>query len=453
MVPGRTGELTQAVSGERDADRRAGAQRSVASTFFVVLAAVQLLVFLLVVPLMIRARRHAGPRGPASPSPALLRRTELVLIAGALAVPAALLADAVPWWRAAWPGVSFALITMALVAVGTAAVRAMPNYGRTLWPMGAVSALAAVVVMGDLLTGARLQLNGVAGYSALEGSRYAGVGGVGLGVITAGTLVLAGCLARRLLPRWRPMVVVATGGLAVVMVGSPFLGADPVGAIAVTAGVCVAAAISAGGWLTFPRFAWATFAGLAVTIGFAALDLRRPDADQGSLGRFLTALGNGTGGPSVQRAMTANARAVLDSPLTLLAVVGALMMLFMMFSPWGGLKRLFGLYPALRAAAAGTTVASLLAGVLGGTAFGVTGAAAAVAVPMAALTVLRVLDHAADRTTAPGDTDGPGGPGRGREGDGRNGDAPEAGGDSAIVPPAPVVRDIADTGGLTVRNP
>jgi hypothetical protein len=448
MVPGRSGELTEAVSGESDADRRAGAQRGVAATFFIVLAAVQLLVFLLVVPLMIRARRHAGPRGPASPPAELLRLMELLLIAAALAVPAALLADAVPWWRAGWPGLSFALITAALVAVGTTAVRVMPNYQRTLWPMGAVSAIAAAVVMGDLLTGARLQLNGVAGYSALEGSRFAGVGGVGLGVLTAGTLVLAGCLARSVRRPWRPMVVVATGGLAVVMVGSPFLGADPVGAIAVTAGACVAAAISGGGWLTFPRFAWATFAGLAVTIGFAAIDLRRPDADQGGLGRFLTALGNGTGGPTVQRAAAANARAVLDSPLTLLAVIGALMVLFALFSPWGGLKRLFGLYPALRAAAAGTTVASLLAGVLGGTAFGVAGAAAAVAVPLIALTVLRVLDHAADRTTAPGDTDGPGGPGRGRESDGRDAD-----GDDAIVPPAPVVRDIADTEGLTVRKP
>jgi hypothetical protein len=53
------------------------------------------------------------------------------------------------------------------------------------------------------------------------------------------------------------VIVVLIGGFGVVMVGSPYLGADPVGAIAVTAGVCVAAAISTGGWLTFPRFAWA----------------------------------------------------------------------------------------------------------------------------------------------------------------------------------------------------
>jgi hypothetical protein len=89
---------------------------------------------------------------------------------------------------------------------------------------------------------------------------------------------------------------------------------------------------------------------------------------------------------------------LLDSPLTIVAVTGVLMLAFCQFSPWGGLNRLFGLHPALRAAGAGTTVATLIAGALGGSALVVAGAAAAFAVPTAVLTTLRVLDHAADRT-------------------------------------------------------
>jgi hypothetical protein len=172
----------------------------------------------------------------------------------------------------------------------------------------------------------------------------------------------------------------------------------------------VAAAISTGGWLTFPRFAWAALAGLAVTIGFAVLDLRRPALEQGSLGRLLTELSNGTGGPAMQRAAAANGETLLHSPLTIVAVVGVLMLAFCHFSPWGGLSRVFGLHPALRAAGAGIAVATLLAGILGGTALVVTGAAAAAVVPTAVLTVLRVLLHAADRTRPEGETDGPGGP-------------------------------------------
>jgi hypothetical protein len=409
-VPGRAADPAAAVGGENDADKRAGAQIGVAGTFFTALGAVQLAVFLLIVPLMIRARRHAGPTGPAAAPRLLVLAGEVLLIAVALAIPAALVADAAPWWRADRPGIVFTALTLALMAVGTAAVRFAPRYPRTLWPMGVVCAVSAAVVGFDLITGAQLQLNGVAGYSAIEGSRYSGLGSVGLGVFAAGMLFAAGCLAQWVRRPWRPVVVVVIGGVAVVMVGSPYLGADPVGAIAVTAGVCVAAAISTGGWLTFPRFAWAALAGLAVTIGFAVLDLRRPEAEQGSLGRALTALGEGTAGPAIQRAATSNGHA-LDSPLTLLALVGVLMLAFSRFSPWGGLNRVFGLHPALRAAMAGTAVATMIAGVLGGAAFAVAGAAAAVAAPLAVLTTLRVLSHAADRTRPEGGTDGPGGPG------------------------------------------
>jgi hypothetical protein len=403
-VPGRPADLAEAVRGEHDADRRAAAQQGVTRSFFTVLAAVQLLLFGLVVPLMVRARRHAGPRGPAAPRRPLIAIAEVALIAAALAIPAALVADATPWWRTGHPGPVFGAVTLVLVAVGTAAVRFAPRYRRTLWPMGAVAAIGAAVVGIDLLTGSQLQLNGVAGYSAAQGARYAGVGSVGLGVFVTGMLVVAGCIAQWIRRPWRPVIVVLVGGLAVVMVGSPYLGADPVGAIAVTAGVCVAAAVSMGGWLTFPRFAWAALAGLAVTIGFAIIDVRRPGLEQGTLGRFLSELASGTGGPAIQRAATANGLSLVDSPLTVLAVVGVLMLGFCQFSPWGGLNRLFGLHPALRAAGAGTTVATLIAGGLGGTALTVAGAAAAVAVPTAVLTTLRVLDHAADRTRPDLDT-------------------------------------------------
>lgn len=410
VVGGKPAELADAVEGAHNADQRAGAQHAVAAIFFTVLTCVQLLLFVLIVPVLVRARRHAGPRGPALPPHRLVEAFELALIAAALAIPAALLADAVPWWRADHPAWWFGLATFGLIVIGTVGVRLAPRYDHTLWPLGAVAGIGTVVVGMDLLTGAQLQFNGVAGYSAIQGARYAGVGGVGLGVFVTGLLVLAGCLAQWVRKPWRPVIVVLLGGFGVVMVGSPYLGADPVGAIAVTAGVCVAAAISTGGWLTFPRVAWATLAGLAVTIAFAVMDLRRPELEQGSLGRLLSALADGTGGPAMQRAAAANGEALLDSPLTVLALVGVAMLMFCQFSPWGGLNRLFGLHPAIRAAGAGTTVATLIAGGMGGSALTVAGAAAAATVPTAVLTALRVLLHAADRTRPDGESDGPGGP-------------------------------------------
>jgi hypothetical protein len=429
----RPDDLRAAIDAPADADREAAAQRRVAGWFFTLLAAAQVALALAVLPLLRRARRHAGPHGPEPVSRRVVAAVELLLIAAALAVPAALLADAVPWWRGSHAGWWFASVTALLTVGGTAAVRFTPGHERTLGPLGAVAALAALVVGVDVLTGSRLQLNGVIGYSALEGGRYAGLGTVGLGVFIAGSLLCGGWLAQRVRRAWRPMVMVAVGGAAVVIVGSPYLGADSIGAIALTAGVSVAAAICTGGWLTVSRLAWATMAGLAVTIGFAVVDVGRPEAERGSLGRFLAALGDGTGGLTVHRSSTANFQTLVNSPLTVLALAGAALVWFALLQPWGGLMRLFGIYPAIRAAMAGTGVAAGLAGVLGGSALDVAGAAAALVVPMAALAALRVLDHSTDRTQ-PG-SGRPGGEGGSAPPGGPTGDRP-SGGRAAGVPGA-----------------
>lgn len=401
MVAGRPADLPDAIAAPADADREARAQQQVARWFFALLAGLQVLLAIAVVPLLRRARRHAGPSGPTPVPRRIVATVEVLLIAAALAIPAALVADVVPWWRGEHAGVYFALVTVGLLGVATAGVRLARAYGRTLWPLGSVAALAALVVAADVITGARLQLNGVIGYSALEGGRYSGLGVVGLGVFVAGSLLTAGWLAQRVRRSWRPAVVVLVGVLGVIVVGSPYLGGDPVGAVALTAGVSIAAAISTGGWLTPARLAWATMAGLAVTIGFALLDLRQPLDQRGSLGRFLAAFGDGTSGLTVHRSGAANLTALFGSPLTVLALAGAVLVWFALLRPWGGLKRLFGIYPAVRAGMAGIAVAALLGGVLGGAALNVAGAAAALAVPMAALAALRVLDHATDRTMPP----------------------------------------------------
>jgi hypothetical protein len=395
-VAGRPELLPDAVTLPADADREAGAQQSVATWFFGVLAAVQLMLAIIVVPLLRRARRHVGEEQTIGRP--ISATVEVLLLASALAIPAAIVADLVPWWRGGQPGWLFAAVLAFVLAAGTTAVRLTPLFRHTLGPLAMVVTVAGVVVGLDLLTGARLQLNGVAGYSVLEGNRYAGVGTVGLGVFITGVLLGAGVLAQRFPKPARPFVMVIVGGLGVFLVGSPYLGADPIGAVALTAGVCIATALSTGGWLTLSRLAGASVAGVVVTSVFAWIEVRRPAAERGSLGRFVEALGDGTGGTTLQRASKANLDALAGSPLTLLALVGAALLWLALLHDWGGLRRAYGLYPAVRAGAIGIGVAVLLGGVLGGTALDLAGAAAAVAVPMAALTALRVLDHASDFT-------------------------------------------------------
>ncbi|OLB73266.1 MAG: hypothetical protein AUI14_26830 [Actinobacteria bacterium 13_2_20CM_2_71_6] len=397
-ITGRPADLATAVSRLSDADREAGAQRRVTGWFLTFLAAIELLLFAAAVPFLRRARRYAGPVRPRPMPPRLVLALELLLVASSLTLPAALVADVVPWWRTAAAGPLFSAVTLVVVAALTTAVILGPWRRGALGPLGAVAGIIAMIVGVDVLTGARLQLNGVVGYSALEGGRYAGVGTVGLGLLLASILLVAGWLAQRARRRWRPVVVAVVGGIGVILVGSPYLGANAGGAVALTAGTCVAAAICTGGFLTFARLAWAVLTGLAVTIGFALLDMLRPTGERGSLGRLLTEAQNGTGGAAIHRTGVANAAAVLTSPLTLVVLGAGLLLMLVLLRPWGGLKRLFGLYPAVRAVFIGVGVAGLLAGFLDGAGFMVAGAAAATAMPLACLGALRVLHHADDRT-------------------------------------------------------
>jgi hypothetical protein len=412
---GRPADLTAAIGVPAGADEQATAQRGVAGWFFGILAFLQLVLYTLLAWLMrrsfTRAGRSAGPVGPAwvrrwidltrrAGPPAWKTAAELALVATAVSIPAALAAGLAPWWRAEHPGWLFWTLTLAIAVVSTAVVAMVPIYRRTLGPAGMVAALAALAVGVDLATGANLQLNGVAGYSALEGGRYAGLGVVGLGVFISGVLLAAGCLAQIAPRKWRPWLMGGIGAVAIVMVGDPFVGADAGGAIAVTAGVCVAVAICTGGWLTFTRVVWATVAGVGVTLLFAAIDLNRPAAERGSLGRFLSQLADGTGGMTMHRLSESNITAFARTPLTLLALGAAIFVWSALLQPWGGLKRLFGVYPAVRAAVTGITLATILAGIFGGAALNVAGAAAATVVPLLALGALRVREHADDRTIA-----------------------------------------------------
>jgi hypothetical protein len=392
-VGGRPSELTTAVRRLADADQVAREQRRVSGGFFAVLAVGQLLLYGGLIPLLRRARRPPGPAAPPV-SQRLVRLTEAALIAAALAVPAALVADLVPWWRFALPGTVFAAATVAVLAVGTALVVFGASRYRSLGPLGGVAAMAATTVALDVLTGARLQLNGVAGYSALSGGRYIGLGTIGLGLFIAGVLLLAGCLAQQVDQHWRPVVVTAAGCIGVVIIGSPYLGANAGGAVGLTAGLCVAAAMSTGGWLTPSRLTWAVLAAIGASTAFAVLDAQRPAEQRSRVAQFLSHLADG-GGLVINRT---GSSAVVTVALTMLVIGSAAFTWVVLLRPWGGLRRLFGIFPAVRGALVGVVVATVIAGLIEGAGLNVTGAALATALPLTALAALRVRHHADDRT-------------------------------------------------------
>jgi hypothetical protein len=390
---GRPTDLAGPVAELVAADHQAQRARPVSSWFLAGLTVLELALFGAAVPLLREPGRN-GSRGWQRAR----QLGPMLLVGTALAIPAALVAGWVPWWRAeAAAGGAFAAISLAVLAVASLLVVRTPIFRRTLGLVGAGAGVAAAAVAVDLVTGSWLQLNGVIGYLAQDGGRYDGISDIGLGVLIAGTLLVAGCLAEQVTRRRRPLVVVAVGGLGVVLAGSPYLGADMGGAVALAVGVCVAAAMSTGGWVTAGRVAWATGVGLAVVVAVAVVDLRRPAEQRTGLGSLLAQLAEGTAGFGLQRVSLANVEAFIGSPLTVLAIGSGVFLWFALLRPWGGLRRLFGIHPALRAGLVGVVVAALLGGVLVGAALGVAGAAAAVGVPLLTLTSLRLRRRSAQR--------------------------------------------------------
>lgn len=412
-VPLRTdpapGDLRSTVNQFVDLDRASVAQSEEAPGFALALVVLQVLLCLVAVPVLWRIRKASARRTAAlraqgtrpswvvAAEPAL----ELAVTAASLLAPAAMIADLFPWWRSSAPGLAMAGLVLVITAALTAGIRLTPWWHAPLGPVACVAAVTVAVVGVDLVTGSQLQLDSVVGYAAAAGGRIVGLSAMGAGVLIAGTLLAAGCLAQRLPRRRGPLVLAAAGGVGVALAG--LAGQDPGSAIALTVGVCVAAAICTGSWLTAGRLFRAVVTGVAVTGLLVAANLYLSGPRDGRLSRFLSDLGEGTAGVMLRWTAEANVVTFTTSPFTVLVVFGALYVGLVLVRPSGGLLRVYGLYPALRAALLGSAIAALLGGLVDGSGMVVTGAAAATLLPLTILMCLRVLARARLRTTAPSD--------------------------------------------------
>jgi hypothetical protein len=406
QVPVRAGSLADDVARMVAADEAAGRAQPVRGLFLTGVVALYLALLVAVVPLLRRprtspvaggaapSRARPGGRGSGSARRHLVPRPRVpvLLVAASLMLPAALVASGLPWWRADRSELVFVLAVLAVLAVPTVLVVRSRLFPRTLALVAVCAGVAAFTVAADLLSGARLQLNGVIGYSAHDGDRFAGVGPIGAGMLVAGSLLVAGVMAQQVPPRWRAAAVAVPGGGAAVLLGNIHLGSELGAAVGLIAGVCVTAALSTGGWLTTTRAVWAGGVGLAAVTALAVIDLQRVEQRRGGLGRLFTELADGTAGFGLQRMSLANWEALAGNPLNLLALGAGLFLWLVLLRPSGGLKRLFGIYPALRAATGGMVVASIVAGVVTGHALIVAGAASAVALPLVTLAARRVRE-------------------------------------------------------------
>jgi hypothetical protein len=287
-----------------------------------------------------------GPRGRT------LRRVAVGCVALATVPGATFAAGLVPWWRApgGTPGLVAALVAVVAVvaAVLTAAVVVAYRRRGPTAALGALGGGALLILLADLLTGGRFQLDSMLGYNPLVAGRFYGMGNIAFAVLGVAALFVAVALAAGR-PRWAALAV--TGGMAVVVTlvdGAPALGADFGGVLTLVPAFAVLALSVARAPVTPFRVAVAGLAGVIVVGALGVADFLRPADDRTHFGRFVADVIDGDGLGVIRRKLLANVDLLLAGPHTIAALLASVVLAVAVLRPPRSLAAAYAAIPALR---------------------------------------------------------------------------------------------------------
>ncbi|MBX3285137.1 MAG: hypothetical protein KF703_07315 [Actinobacteria bacterium] len=244
-----------------------------------------------------------------------------------------------------WPYVLAMYVGAALVAVlATRLGRLVDDVRRPVLVATVPVALTYALLVIDISTGGRLQLNTIFGYSPLVAGRFAGFGNPAYSLLSMGTVLLS-CSLWALFDGDRPgptrtRLVVAVIGLfllTVVMDGHPGLGSDVGGVLSIipTAFLVV--------WLLLGRAVRPRLVAVsgAVTLAalalFAAIDLSRPESEQTHLGRLVRSVAGSEGGAGLgtvlERKVNSNLTVLTNSIWTLTIPLALVLVVVLLVAP------------------------------------------------------------------------------------------------------------------------
>lgn len=351
-----------------DLDRRAQGQREATVPFFAVVYATTLIAF----GLAVWRRSRSVVEGVALTSAAVLG--------------ASYLANLLPWWRYDTPLLALLAVTVPIAVTVALGARALGRRtSAVMLPAGVVCAFVAVVLLGDLVTGARLQLDSVGGYSPLVAGRFAGIGNVAFGVLAAAVLLATTALTRRA----AAIVVVAVA--TVLIDGAPPWGGDVGGVLALVPAFVLLALRRTGRRLSVLRLAVAALAGVSVVVVFGLADWSRPAPERTHLGRFVQDVVDGSAGELLRRKADAIFGLLFLNPATALVPGVVAAVVYLVLRPPDPLRQAFEQAPAWRHGLQALGVACLLGFALNDSGAAVPALAAAVAVPATAAVAARAV--------------------------------------------------------------
>jgi hypothetical protein len=275
-----------------------------------------------------RVRAWLGRRTPGRRGPALVRG--LALFVAALPV-ATYLAGLVPWELSSRPRAALAGSVLGAAVLVALVAGLGPWRRRRSGPGVVVLAVTLVTLVGDVLTGSRLELDGLLGYDAIVAGRFTGYGNLTFGLLSVSALLLTAAGAAALVRRsGRPsrarwlLPVLAVGVVCVVLIGAPSLGRDFGGVLAAVPGFVVLGMLLARIRVTVVRLVAVLAAAVGVVGVVAVLDWLRPAAERSHLGRFVAQVLDGQAWTVVSRKAEANVAILLGSPLAWMLLVALL---------------------------------------------------------------------------------------------------------------------------------
>jgi len=368
----------------------AQAHRRLVPGYFALLVALQMALY--VVAVAVLRRSSAAPGG---------RRLRSITAVAALAfasIPVAtFLANLIPWWRADRPLLAVVAVIAAVDAVIVLAAVRGPWRRRLLGPITVVATATAAVLAVDVMTGSRLQMFSLAGYSALVAGRFYGLGNVAFALFATGALLAACGVADALTPRKRlaGIVVLFIGLAAVAIDGAPFWGADFGGVLALVPGFAVLVLAAAGKRFTVARLVFVVVGAAGLVTAFGTIDYLRPAAERTHLGRFVGQVLDGGAWTVIERKASANLGLLTTTPLALIVPVALAFLALVLLKPTsvgaGALSGAFTVAPLLRSGLTAVLVTAVIGFLTNDSGVVVPAMAMTLAIPLALAVSLRAV--------------------------------------------------------------
>ena len=300
------------------------------------------------------------------------------------AVPAgSFLANVVPWWLLGHPAVwQYGLTVAGTLVVGGVAL-AGPWRRDPFGPPGVVAAVTVLIVGLDVMTGSRLQMGSPFGLSVLEGGRFYGIGGEGIGLYAACAMITIAWVGNTLLHRAGPVparldaarpdaarldaarpdggtgdpgrgmggargrALLAASAVALFVViacGWPQFGAKVGGTIAIVPCALLLLMAMAGIRITVRRVTVVLGSGVALFAVFAVINYLIPATGQSDIGSFAGNLFHGQSGGLLMRKLTSMLGSIGLSPAVLPIVI--LIGLILLKPSWFAVKAVPRAYAA-----------------------------------------------------------------------------------------------------------